>query len=280
MICALMIGRAGSQGFPGKNLKNVLGRKICEYPLIAAKKSKYIKKIFISTDCPKISQVGKKYRAVLLDRSKHLATNKALGEDVFEDAYFKIKKFLQKENEKIELLVLLMANAPTITNKLIDKGYNNIYYSTKTSHNYVDAVTAQWQSNVVPGFTTSAKTRPLVIAKMEEFMRNKLIKINSNRLMSEMKTFIWQNGKAQAMRSYNDDLVMSFAIGCWVRDTVLVENDRAVEYSKHALSAISTSNRSFSTTIPGMIGHKVHTEDDRMQAAKEFNKQYLGIIKG
>ena len=73
---------------------------------------------------------------------------------------------------------------------------------------------------------------------------------------------------------------MSFAIGCWVRDTVLVENDRAVEYSKHALSAISTSNRSFSTTIPGMIGHKVHTEDDRMQAAKEFNKQYLGIIKG
>jgi len=167
-----------------------------------------------------------------------------------------------------------------VLNKLVDKGYNNIYYSTKTSHDYVDSVTAQWQSNVVPGFTTSLKTRPLVIAKMEEFMRNKLIKINSNRLLSEMKTFIWQNGKAQAMRSYNDDLVMSFAIGCWVRDTVLVENSRALEYSKHSLSSISTSNRSFSTTIPGMLGHRISAEDERMQTAREFNKKYLGIIKG
>jgi hypothetical protein len=63
---------------------------------------------------------------------------------------------------------------------------------------------------------------------MEEFMRNKLIKINSNRLLSEMKTFIWQAGRPQAMRSYNDDLVMSFAIGCWVRDTVIVESQKDI----------------------------------------------------
>ena len=39
MICALMIGRAGSRGFPNKNIANVLGRKLCEYPLLAAKNS-------------------------------------------------------------------------------------------------------------------------------------------------------------------------------------------------------------------------------------------------
>ena len=122
MICALMIGRAGSQGFPGKNLKKVLGRKICEYPLIAAKRSKYVDKIFVSTDCSKIAKEGKKYGAILLDRPKYLATNKALGEEVFRDAYFKIKKFLQNKNKKIELMVLLMANAPTISGNLIDKG--------------------------------------------------------------------------------------------------------------------------------------------------------------
>jgi len=111
-------------------------------------------------------------------------------------------------------------------------------------------------------------------------MRNKLIKINSNRLLSEMKTFIWHNGRAQAMRSYNDDLVMSFAIGCWVRDTVLVENQRLAEYSKNSLSAISTSSRTMSTTIPGMLGHKKYTEERREQEAKQFNEQYLSIIKG
>ena len=122
MICALMIGRAGSQSFPGKNLTKVLGRPLCEYPLIAAKKSKYVDKLFVSTDCSKISKIGKKYGAVLLKRPRYLATNKALGEDVFEDAYFRIKELFNAQNTKVELLILLMANAPTITVQLIDKG--------------------------------------------------------------------------------------------------------------------------------------------------------------
>ena len=167
-----------------------------------------------------------------------------------------------------------------VLKKLIDKGYPNIYHSAKGDHSYVDPVTAQWQSNVVPGFTTSSKTRPLIVAKMEEFMRNKLIKINSNRLLSEMKTFIWQGGRPQAMRSYNDDLVMSFAIGCWVRDTVIVESQQSVEYSKQFLSSISTSKTEISTTIPGMQGHKITKENQRSQEAAAFNEQYIALIKG
>jgi hypothetical protein len=87
-------------------------------------------------------------------------------------------------------------------------------------------------SNSVPGFTTSSKTRPLIIAKMEEFIRNKLITIYSSRLVDEFKTFIWNNNKAEAMRSYHDDLVMALAIGCWVRDTALTVNQRDLEYKK------------------------------------------------
>ena len=131
-----------------------------------------------------------------------------------------------------------------------------------------------------PGFTTSSKTRPLIVAKMEEFMRNKLIKINSTRLLSEMKTFIWQSGRPQAMRSYNDDLVMSFAIGCWVRDTVIVESQKSIEYSKQFLSSISTSRTDISTTIPGMQGHKVTKENQRSQEAAIYNEQYIALIKG
>ena len=124
MICALMIGRSKSKGFPRKNLFKVMGRPMCEYPLIAAKKSKKVDKIFVSTDSPEIAKIAKKYNAFLIKRPKHLANDKALGDHVFEDAYFKIKKILQNENKKIKFLVLLLANAPTITGKLIDKGIN------------------------------------------------------------------------------------------------------------------------------------------------------------
>ena len=161
-----------------------------------------------------------------------------------------------------------------------DKEYPNIYYSSKGDHRYVDPVSAQWRSNVIPGFTTSSKTRPLIVAKMEEFVRNKLITINSNRLLSEFKTFIWKNGRPQAMRNYNDDLTMSFAIGCWVRDTVIIESQRNVEYSKSFLSSISTTKTAISTTIPGMTNHKMSKESSRAEEAKEFNRTYIGLIKG
>ena len=126
MICALMIGRAGSSGFPNKNIKKVFGRLMCEYPLMAAKKSRNIDKIFVSTDCPTIKKTSKNYRAIYIKRPKKLCTNAARGGDVFEHGYFEIKKILEKENKKIEFLVCLMANAPTITYKLIDDGIKTL----------------------------------------------------------------------------------------------------------------------------------------------------------
>jgi hypothetical protein len=115
---------------------------------------------------------------------------------------------------------------------------------------------------------------------MEEFMRNKLIKINSNRLLSEMKTFIWYHGRPQAMRSYNDDLVMSFAIGCWVRDAVIVESQRNAAYSKEFIGAISTTSTQVSTTIPGMRGHKMNKNKLREQHAEDEATKYIALLKG
>ena len=119
-----MMGRAGSKGFPKKNIKKVLGRCLFEYPLIACKNSKYVDKIFVSTDCPIIARVSKKYGAIHVKRPKRLANSKALGEDVYEHSYFEIKKKFNLDVKNIEFIILLMANAPTINAKLIDKGIN------------------------------------------------------------------------------------------------------------------------------------------------------------
>ena len=112
----------------------------------------------------------------------------------------------------------------------------------------------------------SMKTRPLVIAKFEEFVRNKLITINSKRLAHEIKTFVWHNGRPQAMRSYNDDLVIAASIGCWVRDTALTVNKKEVEYKKAMLSGISSSKTVLDTKIEGQIGyrqsHRTYTGTD------------------
>lgn len=122
MIVALMMGRAGSRGLKNKNLLKINGKKLCEYPLIAATKSEYTKSIYVTTDCPKIKKISKKYKATIIERPKKLCNSQALGEDVYEHGYFNIKKDLEKKSKKIELVVLLMANSATVTWKMIDKG--------------------------------------------------------------------------------------------------------------------------------------------------------------
>ena len=120
--CALMIGRKGSKGFPGKIMHPVLGRPMSWYSINAAKKSKFINRIFVSTDSQKLKKLVKKERVELINRPRELTTNKALGEHVFVHGYYEIKKIIEKENMKINMMILLFANAPTITGKLIDQG--------------------------------------------------------------------------------------------------------------------------------------------------------------
>lgn len=119
MITALLIGREGSVGFPGKNLYLVLGRPLMEYPLQAAVNSHFIDKVYISTDSEKIKAIGRKYKAIIIDRPLSLCTKDALGEDVFAHGYRYIKN--ESKNE-IEFIVLLFCNAATITSDIIDDG--------------------------------------------------------------------------------------------------------------------------------------------------------------
>ena len=127
----------------------------------------------------------------------------------------------------------------------------------------------------------SLKTRPLVIAKLEEFIRNKLIRTYSNRITNELKTFIWHNGKAQGMRSYNDDLVIAIAIGCWVRDTALTVNRREIEYKKAMIGGISVSSKTLNTRIEGMEGYKPPSKPTSTYTGNDGKTYDLSwIIKG
>jgi len=169
----------------------------------------------------------------------------------------------------------------TVLTKLIEMDYPNLYHSIKSTHEYVDQHQAEYMTSAIPGFTNSLKTRPLVIAKLEEFIRNKLITIYSSRLTNELKTFIWYNGRPQAMRSYNDDLVMALAIACWIRDTALQVNQRDLEYQKAFLGSMVYTNKSFNTTIPGMREYKNSSsiEKKAQQAHKQYD-EFLWLIKG
>jgi len=125
--------------------------------------------------------------------------------------------------------------------QIIDRDYPNLFYTSKDLQ-YVDVqhqVTNKHYSEekkMVAGFSTTSKTRPLIISKLEEFFREESVVVRSNRLIDELQTFVYINNRAEAMRGYNDDLVMSFAIGLWVRDTALRLRTQGVELTRKTLS--------------------------------------------
>jgi len=165
-----------------------------------------------------------------------------------------------------------------LIDKLKDLRYNNLYYSK--SDEYIDPIIAENISGATAGFTTSSKTRPLIIAKMEEMVRNQLVITKSKRLFGEFKTFVWKNGRPQAMRSKHDDLVMSFAIACWIRDTVFEESAYDREKSEKMLCAFFTDKKEFNTTIPGMAGHSPVMKSGQAIEAKKQQQQYTWLYKG
>ena len=99
------------------------------------------------------------------------------------------------------------------------------------------------RDKLVPGFTMSMRTRPLVIAKMIEYIREKSVTIQSKRLMQEMRVFVWKNGKAQAQDRYNDDLIMSCATALYVRDTALKLRQQGMDLARAQLSSFNNLNQ-------------------------------------
>ena len=81
------------------------------------------------------------------------------------------------------------------------------------------------------------------------------------------------------MRSYNDDLVMSLAIACWVRDTALQENQRDAEYKKAMLGGIMKSTTTMNTNIKGQKGYATPMQESKEEEMKK-RKEFFWIYKG
>jgi hypothetical protein len=145
------------------------------------------------------------------------------------------------------LLVIENANIGWATIQVaIDRNYSNLYYSPRAESN-VDSYFDQYMdtSKAVAGFTMSARTRPMVVGKFQEYISEKSVTIQSKRLIEEMKVFIWRNGRAEAQQGYNDDLVMAFGIAMYIRDTALKYRQRGLDLTRSALKNMTVNRTSY-----------------------------------
>jgi len=104
------------------------------YPMDAAKKSKFIDKVFLSTDDDRLIDIAKGQNVEIIKRPDYLCTAQALSEDAYVHGY---REICSRTKTKPEFMVLLFCNAVMILPETIDEGIKVL----RENSNYDSAVT-------------------------------------------------------------------------------------------------------------------------------------------
>jgi hypothetical protein len=121
-------------------------------------------------------------------------------------------------------------------------GYPRLYWQHAKGDPFTHI--PQQQNDDLPGFSTQGKSRVQILTNLEELLRNKLLRIPSQRLYDQLQAFIWEGSKPKAMKDSHDDLIMSLAIGGWIVGGATGINERDQAMAIAMLKATHLERRS------------------------------------
>jgi len=184
-IIAIIPARGGSQAIKNKNLVNINGKKLIEYTIEAAKKSKKINKVVITSDSEKIIKFSNKLNVCSIKRPKNISRSNSKTFDAIKHALNILKR---KKNYKPKYVVILQPTSPLRKFFHIDKALNKLI-KNKEADSLVSCV------NVPHNFTP----KKLMIRNKKGFLifKKKIIR------RQETKLYLARNGAAIYIFNYN-----------------------------------------------------------------------------
>lgn len=119
---------------------------------------------------------------------------------------------------------------------VLDKLQHTLYYENIYFY--------QIRNREKAGVTNNRTTRPLILESMQNYLQNRFVKVRSNRLVSELDTFIFnkQAKRAEASKGHNDDLTMAFAIALHVRDKSMRDVPMGVDIPENVIDSVKEKN--------------------------------------
>ncbi len=190
-IICIITARKNSKGIKNKNLKKINNKELIYYPIKAAKKSKLIDQVVVSTDSKRIANVSKKYGANV----PFLRPRKFSGDNSKSfDAINHCLNFFFKKNLFYDYFVLLEPTSPFTTSKDIDNGIKKLLKNNKIAEALV-TVTKVEQAH--PNFLSKIKKNHIISpyqSKKFNFKRRQelssLYYFDGSLYVSEVKSYL------------------------------------------------------------------------------------------
>jgi len=118
--------RSGSKGLPGKNLREIAGMPLVAFPILAAKKSRYVDFVFCSTDSPQIASIAREHGAdTSYIRPISLAQDTTPSVDVVLDVIF----HFESVKSNFDFVVMLEPTSPLTDSDDVDKAIERLIFS-------------------------------------------------------------------------------------------------------------------------------------------------------
>ena len=128
--------------------------------------------------------------------------------------------------------------------KLQELNYKNIY---------IDGVNTQniWEYNAkamekIPGLNFNNK-RTQIVAAFEEQLR-KGFAVRSSRLLNELNTFVYMNGRPDHMKGSHDDAIMSMSMALYAGDICFNQLEKTGAVNRAMLESWTVSDRTYETS--------------------------------
>lgn len=121
-ILGIIPARGGSKGIPKKNMADLMGQPLLKYTFDAAKGSKLLDRIILSTDDEEFASYGRENGIEIAMRPGELASDTALLKDTIKYHL----AGLEKEGYKPDIFILLQPTSPLRTSQHIDEALQKL----------------------------------------------------------------------------------------------------------------------------------------------------------
>ena len=172
--------------------------------------------------------------------------------------------------------------------KLQEMNYKNLFIDGINTKNI-------WEYNAkamekIPGINFNNK-RTQIVACFEEQLRHDFI-VRSNRLLNELNTFVYLNGKPNHMKGSHDDAIMSMAIALYAGDISFTQLTRNENQAKAMVDSWMLAERtydsgkgfySYGTSFDGVGSMQMDQSqygNQQTQPAKQLYQEYGWLFGG
>lgn len=151
-------------------------------------------------------------------------------------------------NDALAVVEAIGGYGDAIILTLQELGYSNLYYDDTNLKNYTNDTIKTKKNNIdtkqqLPGFRTNA-LRLQMISNFIELLKNNSFRVRSTRVISELGTWIFKNGRPDHMDGMHDDLLTCLAMGLFVMQFYMIKNDKIRTKDKIMVGSWAINNYS------------------------------------